>query len=59
MQAKKRKIIAMRESKPQVRLEYPTEEDENKIFGKRPQTARDHLEMRRAVFDRYKRTSLK
>lgn len=27
---------------------------ETNIFGKRPQTAKEHLEMRRAVYDRYK-----
>jgi hypothetical protein len=52
---KKKKLIAMRESKPRIKAESPLDEDDDKIFGKRPQTARQHLEMRRAIFDRYKR----
>lgn len=54
MQIKKKKLIAMRESKPRIKVEFPLDDDDNKIFGKRPQTARQHLEMRRAIFDRYK-----
>ena len=55
MEKKREKMEQLQKVKEKRKSMRKKREQPKQIFGKRPQSSKDHLEMRRAIYDRYKR----